>query len=511
MSDRALGWQFFDAIVRRALESGHGAGRSGSLSHAGVDWSGADQSEIAGKADRRGAADEADWSRAEQTGADQSETAGRSDRSGAAGKGTDTAHVPPSDNPWSLGPDGEPRYRPDFATLGRLLGVPLFLGAPPTSGVPALALDVWLVYELQRAGFDPDAVWPRPSEPRILPGPIAELLRALPRGEAEALRSRLATSRALRSAAPSEARILGKHYEKQVDVVMSDWATGPELMISTKRMDSSFGKNAPNRVEEAYGDAKNLRSRHPLAALGFFFGIRSTVFDEAPGTAEWMIDLMGKLGQEDDAYRAVCLLPMEYADAEPAAPERIEQAAAVLAAAAATVAHPGGDASAGDAPSNESPRDALYDGTLLDQLGLFSDDLGGSARPTAASRDAAAGGGLSGAPEPGGAARFIAENPAGSHWREGPGHAADEPAQPATARRGVSHVAGEAEASSVSDVLAWLPDVAVREDLVPLGLRSATFLEAMIRHVLSTTPVTLHRRARELLKTAREVGDVQPQ
>ena len=31
---------------------------------------------------------------------------------------------------------------------------------------------------------------------------------------------------------------------------------GPELMISTKRMDSSFGNNAANRVEESYGDAE---------------------------------------------------------------------------------------------------------------------------------------------------------------------------------------------------------------------------------------------------------------
>ena len=63
------------------------------------------------------------------------------------------------------------------------------------------------------------------------------------------------------------ANLLGKNYVKQVDVVMSGWATGPELMVSTKRMDSSFGKNAANRVEESYGDAKNLRLRHPQAAL----------------------------------------------------------------------------------------------------------------------------------------------------------------------------------------------------------------------------------------------------
>jgi hypothetical protein len=66
----------------------------------------------------------------------------------------------------------------------------------------------------------------------------------------------------------ASANLLGKNYVKQVDVVMYSWQTGPELMISTKRMDSSFGKNAANRVEESYSDAKNLRLRHPLVAAG---------------------------------------------------------------------------------------------------------------------------------------------------------------------------------------------------------------------------------------------------
>ncbi|WP_420493439.1 hypothetical protein [Rhizobium leguminosarum] len=47
----------------------------------------------------------------------------------------------------------------------------------------------------------------------------------------------------------SSASILGKNYLKQVDVIITDWVTGPELLISTKRMDSSYGKNAPNRME----------------------------------------------------------------------------------------------------------------------------------------------------------------------------------------------------------------------------------------------------------------------
>ncbi len=79
-------------------------------------------------------------------------------------------------------------------------------------------------------------------------------------------------------------------------------------------MDSSYGKNAPNRVEESYGDAKNLRLRHPLAALGFVFGLRSDILEKEPATAEWLFDLLAKLGQEDDAYHATALVLMEYSD-----------------------------------------------------------------------------------------------------------------------------------------------------------------------------------------------------
>lgn len=215
-------------------------------------------------------------------------------------------------NPWAKNENGDLLYEADYDTLKRLLGVPLYLKAPTTTGVPALALDVWLSYELRRAGFDPDAAWPRATAPRILPGPIVSLLAKVTVKEREALWKRLRAKTPPTGAAASSANILGKNYLKQVDVVMSNWAAGPELLISTKRMDSSFGKNAANRVEESYGDAKNLRLRHPLAALGFVYGLRSTIFDEAPDKAEWLIDLLQKLGREDDAYHAVSLIVIEY-------------------------------------------------------------------------------------------------------------------------------------------------------------------------------------------------------
>lgn len=225
-----------------------------------------------------------------------------------------------SGTPWAV-EEGQLTYRPDEETLKLLLRVPALLGSNPRSGVPALALDVWVAYELRRAGFEPDSVWPRAEIPRILPGSISRLLSGMKRDDAERLRELLASGDTFKGTVGASAKVLGKNYMKQVDVVISDWDTGPELLISTKRMDDSYGNNAPNRVEESYGDAKNLRSRHPLAALGFAFSLRSDAFIESPRVADWIIDLLAKLGREDDAYDAVTLIVPKYsqplkADAE---------------------------------------------------------------------------------------------------------------------------------------------------------------------------------------------------
>lgn len=232
--------------------------------------------------------------------------------------------------PWQNGV-----YVPDIATLERLLGAALQVvpDGKTQSGVAALALDVWVAYELRRAGFHPDAVWPRAQSPRVVPTSITGLLDALPARESKPLRDRIEGRNPPSGVIGASANVLGKNYIKQVDVVMSSWDTGPQLLISTKRMDSSFGKNAANRVEESYGDAKNLRGRHPLAALGFVFGLRSTAFDVEPATARWIADLLEKLGREDDAYDAVCLLVLEYGGE---AREASEAPASILADAGAT-------------------------------------------------------------------------------------------------------------------------------------------------------------------------------
>lgn len=165
-------------------------------------------------------------------------------------------------NPWV-----EPGvFAPDYEVLQRLLGVPLLLDAATTSGVPALALDVWVAYELRRAGLDPDRVWPREEPPRVISKDVLDFVEGQPNKTAKDLRERIAKG-GRRNGGAASGNILGKNYLKQVDVILSHWSTGPEVLISTKRMDSSFGNNAANRVEESYGDAKNLRLRHPQSRV----------------------------------------------------------------------------------------------------------------------------------------------------------------------------------------------------------------------------------------------------
>lgn len=302
-------------------------------------------------------------------------------------------------NPWETG-----EYEPDIRVLEKLLGAALGTeGASSQSGVPALALDVWVAYELRRAGFDDDAVWPRASSPRIVPTSITSLIDALPVREAKSLRDRIEGPNPPSGVVSASASILGKNYFKQVDVIMSDWRTGPEILISTKRMDSSFGKNAANRVEESYGDAKNLRGRHPLAALGFVYGLRSTILDTEPAAARWLIDLLEKLGREDDAYDAVCLLMVKYSDAV--------------------------------APVDSDG--ATDDSDALEDAGVIQHD---------------------------------------------------------SQQHGISTSSlAEAELDARIDAL---PVVTVLRDTVPPSLDPGRFLEAIVDHVLNTSPITLHGEAR---------------
>jgi hypothetical protein len=198
----------------------------------------------------------------------------------------------PLTDPWAHGRGERPVYVPDYELFSELLRVPVSAGDSSESGRFAKAIDAWLASELRRAGFGSDEVWPRATRPRVLPRDIAVLLEKLPRKLADELRQRIS---GISAVGPSDARILGRAYDKQVDVCISRWDCGPELMISTKAQVSSFGKNLPNRFEEAYGDAGNLRGRYPLAAVGFFFVQRDTILTSEPESFERTVDMMRKL------------------------------------------------------------------------------------------------------------------------------------------------------------------------------------------------------------------------
>ncbi len=198
----------------------------------------------------------------------------------------------PATDPW-LHQHGEPpKYGPDYDLLERLLSIPVAANKTPASGGLANGVDSWLASELRRAGFGHDEIWPRPTRPRILPRDVAILLQKLPTKLADDVRQRLD---GLPSVAPSDAHFLGRAYEKQVDVAMARWDRGPEILLSTKTQVSSFGKNLSNRFEEAYGDAGNLRSRYPLAAVGFFFVQRDTILTTEPDAYERTVDMIRKL------------------------------------------------------------------------------------------------------------------------------------------------------------------------------------------------------------------------
>jgi hypothetical protein len=66
-------------------------------------------------------------------------------------------------------------------------------------------------------------------------------------------------------------RMIGEFYRKQIDVLVSDWDRGVEVLVGTKSMTSSFAKNINNRWEEFVGEVRNLRGRYPLASLGVLY------------------------------------------------------------------------------------------------------------------------------------------------------------------------------------------------------------------------------------------------
>ena len=111
----------------------------------------------------------------------------------------------------------------------------------------------------------------------------------------------------------ANADVLGRFYVKQVDVVVSTWQRGPDVLVSSKTQFSSYLKNRNNRYEEAVGEATNLRDRYPMAAIGFAFLVRSNVFDET-GAYAYLRNQLARLRKPDGHFDATMLLVAEWDD-----------------------------------------------------------------------------------------------------------------------------------------------------------------------------------------------------
>ena len=171
------------------------------------------------------------------------------------------------------------------------------------SGRFAGAVDLWIASEFQRAGLS--GLWPRLEEPRAIDPEVVRVSSLLP------TRDSAVGERFVSLSGSANANVMGSVYVKQVDVGLSSWLAGPELLVSTKTMSGSFGKNLPNRFEEAYGDVKNLRARYPLAAHGVLFLVKSSIVDE-PSAFEKAVHMLRQLQRGGDVYDATCLLVADW-------------------------------------------------------------------------------------------------------------------------------------------------------------------------------------------------------
>lgn len=239
-----------------------------------------------------------------------------------------------SSSPWAGS-----SYLPDLDLLSSMLSIPIAQGDKQESGRPAKAFDAWVAHELRRAGFPSESVWPRTSRPRVLAdglgtmeGKIEELARQLDEAERDGGRLKPAgLRRAIRGVTQqplgsASAYVLGDFYSKQVDVGLSSWQRGPDILISTKTMFSAYGKNLKNRHEEAVGEVASLRRRHPMAAMGYAYLVRDDILEQ-PSAYATLYDILSRLRRNRETFDATLLLMVKWDDADPAAGVQFDQPA----------------------------------------------------------------------------------------------------------------------------------------------------------------------------------------
>lgn len=200
--------------------------------------------------------------------------------------------------PWGTCDSGKNRFfNPDWPVLETLLSIPVAQHAQSQSGRLGKAIDSWIAHELRRAGFPDSEIFPQRGKHRVMPAAIKELKESAFEQRDEKL------FRKLDAFGKDQFSVVGEFYPKQIDVFMGSLERGPDLMVSTKSMSSSFNKNISNRYEEFLGDAENLRTRFPLATISVVYLVDSSIL-ESPSAFKRLTEMLLRLdrrGRYDSA------------------------------------------------------------------------------------------------------------------------------------------------------------------------------------------------------------------
>ncbi|MGM9635598.1 MAG: hypothetical protein ACI3YE_05530 [Candidatus Avispirillum sp.] len=68
-----------------------------------------------------------------------------------------------------------------------------------------------------------------------------------------------------------EATLFGSHKNKDADIVLSQYANGPQIVIGVRSQMSSVAKNLENYYEGIIGECISLHDRFPMATIGYVY------------------------------------------------------------------------------------------------------------------------------------------------------------------------------------------------------------------------------------------------
>ncbi|HEU0086242.1 MAG TPA: hypothetical protein VFQ77_01065 [Pseudonocardiaceae bacterium] len=136
-----------------------------------------------------------------------------------------------------------------------------------------------------------------------------------------------------------EAKILGSHKPKDVDVSIIDPENGPLMMIGVRSQMSSIGKNALNYYEGIIGECISLQDRFPMSTIGYIYLMplraikdgRQKEFIDHGRYARMYAAITGRAGQEYKSIRGIydqfSYLVIDFAQNPPAVRDDLVAAA----------------------------------------------------------------------------------------------------------------------------------------------------------------------------------------